>query len=242
MGIADNVINGQQLALTYVATTFANATNYLNKLADAAENAAAVTLGNATPIDDAAIKNKLMSLINGSFNGIPASVEQALWDRARERSNKTMNAAIVETGRRLSAAGWEQPIGDYAEAINQATQAAAFEASDNARQVAVTQANLIVENLRQALQLQIELVKAEASISVEQLRTNLMIAQNKFNYLMEAAKAGAQISAQEMASALSSLSFNSSISSSMSAHTSQSHSISHDGTDGDGPYLILPGF
>ena len=239
-GFSGVVIDGQTRAWEQADSSLKAAIAYLTSLENIAKWA--FTIPNAMDglgLNDADIRAQIAKLMTDYPHGISAAAEQQIWDKAREKVNGVMQSAITQASRALSAAGWEQPQGALAENISQATQAAALENSATARDLAIQQAQWEVENLRVMIDKEIQLVLAEGQITLQKLQINIETAKANLGYLIDAAKAGSQISTQLAASALSALSYNSSMSTGVSASTSQGHSISHDGSKGNGPFLDI---
>jgi len=99
---------------------------------------------------------KLLDYVSQNITGIDPTIEQQLFDRARERTNATTKATIINVSRRAAASGWDQPIGDQYDRIAQAEEQANAEAIAESRNVAITQANLIQQKFHQALGLALQ--------------------------------------------------------------------------------------
>lgn len=240
MGATQQVISGQDKAFDYANSALIKAQDYLDALYATAAAAAAQSPAevNGMGLADADLKAKILQFLDTDLAGFPAAVQQMKRDKVRERTSQVMRDTVRQISRRASAAGWEQPPGAMFASIAQAEQAAAMEVAAQTRELEIEEARLMIDNWRTMLNMEKELVIADSSITGEKVRLILSTMQSKFGYLMEAAKAGATISAQELASALSIMNVNASISSSSSMGLSSSINTSYDGGEGQGLFVI----
>lgn len=97
------------------------------------------------------VKERLQQMLAGG-TGLPAAVEQALFDRARNREDQVAYKAIDEATQAFSARGFELPPGALVKQINAARESAMLNASELAREILTKSAEWEIENLRQAVQ------------------------------------------------------------------------------------------
>ena len=98
-----------------------------------------------------ALNTRLLDYVDQNITGLDPTIEQQLWDRGRERTTGATDGQITQITRVFSALGWDQPIGDQIDAINQATQNQTSEDIAESRNIAITQANLIQQKFHTAL-------------------------------------------------------------------------------------------
>lgn len=97
-----------------------------------------------------ALKAKLVGRLEGG-TGLPEAVEQAIWDRARSRETNTARANEAEILRAAEALGYALPPGVLAAQLRQAQQAYYDKISGLSRDIAIKQAELEQENLKQTI-------------------------------------------------------------------------------------------
>lgn len=123
------------------------------------------------------VNEKLLGWINGLFStGIPANVEQAIWNRARERTNGEVKRLKNNVTRSWSAAGWSLPAPSMANALLMAEQEAVNKVVEESRSVAIAQAELEQKNLQFAFQTSLAL-ETQMMTTTNQLRQRLFEAQ-----------------------------------------------------------------
>lgn len=117
-----------------------------------------------------ALKSKLTDRLNGG-TGLPAAVEQAIWDRARSREAATAQANIDEIARNGEALGFRLPPGVVAAQTRQAQQDYYDKLSSFSRDVAIKQAELEQSNLKDTIAagMQLEGQLIDYSFKLEQL-------------------------------------------------------------------------
>lgn len=96
------------------------------------------------------IKARLQARINGG-TGLAPAVEQALWDRARDRETAMAMANKSEILRASGAMGFQLPSGVLAAQLREADQAYYGKLSDLSRDIANKQADLEQSNLKEAI-------------------------------------------------------------------------------------------
>lgn len=116
------------------------------------------------------LQAKLLERLNGG-TGLPAAVEQAIWDRARTRETQIAQANIDEVTRAGDALGYHLPAGAMAAQLRQAQQDYYDKLSSLSRDVAIKQAELEQENLKQTIAagMQLESQLIDYSYKIEQL-------------------------------------------------------------------------
>jgi hypothetical protein len=89
--------------------------------------------------------------------GLSAAVEQAIWDRSRDRETKIAQANVSEVMRKSESLGFVLPTGALSAQMREAEQAYYDKLSELSRDVSVKQAEMEQENLKQAITLGIQL-------------------------------------------------------------------------------------
>lgn len=97
-----------------------------------------------------ALKAKLLERTNGG-SGLTPAVEQAIWDRSRNRETKIALANEAEVMRTSEAMGFQLPTGVLAAQLRGAQQDYFDKLSGFSRDVAIKQADLEQENLKQTI-------------------------------------------------------------------------------------------
>ena len=100
------------------------------------------------------IKDQISALFEQRLKGgtgLAADVEQAIWDRARDRELSTALANEAEIMRQSEALGFNLPAGVLAAQLREAQQAYYDKLSTLSRDVAIKQAELEQENLKQTI-------------------------------------------------------------------------------------------
>lgn len=117
-----------------------------------------------------AIKGNLAGRINGG-TGLAPAVEQAIWDRARDRETRTAQANIDQVTRSSEALGFQLPSGVLAAQLRDAEQVYFEKLSDLSREIGIKQADLEQANLKDAIAqgLQLEAQLIDMSWKMEQL-------------------------------------------------------------------------
>lgn len=103
--------------------------------------------------------------------GLAPAVEQAIWDRSREREMRAAMAQVDEARRTMQSLGFVLPPGALAARIRSAQQDAADKISSHGRDVAIKQAELEQENLKTAIAQGIEMERSliDQAMRIEQL-------------------------------------------------------------------------
>ena len=116
------------------------------------------------------LKAVLMERMVGG-TGLPAAVEQALWDRARSRETQIALANEAEIMRGSEALGFQLPAGVLAVQLREAQQAYYDKLSGLSRDISIKQAELEQENLKQTIAsgMQLEGQLLDYSYKLEQL-------------------------------------------------------------------------
>ncbi len=116
------------------------------------------------------LKTLLDARLNGG-TGLPAAVEQALWDRARERETRTALANEAEVMRQREAAGFQLPSGVLAAQLRDAQKGYFDRLSELSRDISIKQADLEQQNLRETITagIQLESQLITYSYQMEQL-------------------------------------------------------------------------
>lgn len=133
------------------------------------------------------VKTNLASLMNGGL-GLPAEVEQALFDRARGRADVLAQKRVQEVSDDLAARGLVEPAGYLARRLDAARQDARLEQSTINSDITIESAKISVESVRfaltQAVALEIALLEQNGQINqraLEAAKVGADIAMNVFN-------------------------------------------------------------
>lgn len=106
-----------------------------------------------------ALLTQLTSLISSRLNGgtgLAPAVEKAIWDRGREREAKTLADGLAEVDR-MAALGYALPPGPWLDARIKLQTEFAAQSYGFSREVMIKQAELEQENLKQSLELAVNL-------------------------------------------------------------------------------------
>lgn len=113
------------------------------------------------------LQSTLSSRLAGG-TGLSASVETALWDRARERELAAAQAGIDQVMGEAESLGWDLPVGVLADGVRREQRAYYDKAAALSRDIAIKQAELEQSNLNTALapavQLEAALIDSEIKI------------------------------------------------------------------------------
>lgn len=117
-----------------------------------------------------ALKAKLLDRLN-SGTGLPAAVEQAIWDRARDRETKLALSNEAEIQRASEALGFALPSGVLAAQLREAQKNYYDKLSELSRDIAIKQAELEQANLKDTIAagMQLEGQLIDYSWKLEQL-------------------------------------------------------------------------
>ena len=146
--------------LTLSTISFAGVDLHEDWLTDL-QNMPAFTLVSPTPYSYAlgpeyasqlldALKDTLLARLSGG-TGLAPAVEQAIWDRARDRETKIAQANEDEISRASEAMGFQLPSGVLAAQLVEARQTYYDKLSELSRDIAIKQADLEQENLKQTI-------------------------------------------------------------------------------------------
>lgn len=97
------------------------------------------------------IKAQLSTMLTGT-TGLPVSVEQAFFDRARGRQDAIAIKAKQEVREEFAAKGWSIPPGAMAARLDEITQNAQNQSSNLNRDAYINAQNIAIENLRFSVQ------------------------------------------------------------------------------------------
>jgi hypothetical protein len=104
-----------------------------------------------------ATDNWICDRLTTGGTGLPASVEDALWQRSREREVLEAQRQIGEAIEGTAARGWGLPIGTLVDSVNRIQQDAANKASGHSRDVAIKRFETLIQNQRLAAELGVRL-------------------------------------------------------------------------------------
>lgn len=116
------------------------------------------------------LKSKLEARLQGG-TGLDPAIEQAIWDRARSRETVIAQANIDEVMRTGDALGFPLPAGVLAAQMRAAQKDYYDKLSGLSRDVAIKQAELEQENLKQSIDegMRLESMLIDYSVKIEQL-------------------------------------------------------------------------
>lgn len=123
-------------------------------------------------------------IVNGG-TGLPPAVEEALWNRGRDREYRAQADAIAEL-ERMEALGYAFPPGVYTNARIKITTEMGYTASTLSREIAIENAKLEQSNIQWAMQSAIQL---ESQL----IQYNNQVEQRLFESAKYATEAGVQI-------------------------------------------------
>ena len=126
------------------------------------------------PAYASALLDNLKAVLNERIKGgtgLNPAVEQAIWDRARSRETQTALANEAEVMRNSEALGFQLPSGVLAAQLREAQQNYYDKLSGLSRDVAIKQAELEQENLKQTIAqgMQLEGQLVDYSLKLEQM-------------------------------------------------------------------------
>lgn len=104
-----------------------------------------------------AMNSRLLDFVNGASTGLTPEVEQAIWNRGRDREAAQLQRAIDEAQRMFAARGFELPGGTLATMIQQAVQDSIGRDVSLSRDVMIKQAELEQSNFHFAFQTAMQL-------------------------------------------------------------------------------------
>lgn len=97
-----------------------------------------------------AVKARLYAFVNGESTGLEPDVENAIWDRARDREYQTARTGIDEISVGFAARGFTMPQGAMLTALSNAYQNLRNKVSGLSRDIMIKQAELEQENRKAA--------------------------------------------------------------------------------------------
>src|SRR5690606_27721049 len=103
-----------------------------------------------TPLMLDEIRQKVMSVFNGE-TGLPPAVEQALFERAREREIELGDRDVQQARDEWGARGWKHPPGQLNAATNRARSVASAKVSQLNRDQFIEHNKMKLEMLREAM-------------------------------------------------------------------------------------------
>lgn len=114
------------------------------------------------------IKSHLSSMLDGGL-GLPAEVEQALFDRGRSRADLLATKRVQERAEELAARGLVEPSAFLARRLDEARQEGRLETAGLNRDITIESAKISIENVKFALAqagaLEIALLQANGQIN-----------------------------------------------------------------------------
>jgi hypothetical protein len=111
-----------------------------------------------------AVTANLLERLAGGATGLPPSVEQAIWDRSRDREEASAKRLLVKIATEEANRGYQRPQGSYFAAMQNAYKEMQNKISEMNREIFIKQADMEQENLKFAV---------TSVISLEQVLTNV---------------------------------------------------------------------
>lgn len=105
-----------------------------------------------------AVQAALLDRVTNGGTGLNSDVEQALWDRARQREYKQTNDSVAELDR-METLGYSLPPGIWLDARLKLTTELNYNSDDLSREIMIAQAELEQKNVQQSLELATTLEK-----------------------------------------------------------------------------------
>lgn len=99
-----------------------------------------------------ALKGELLDRIQNGGTGLSPTIEQAIWDRARNREDINSTRSENEINVSQAAKGWSRPTGAHLAALDELAQETQNKNADLSREIAIQQAQLEQKNLEFAIQ------------------------------------------------------------------------------------------
>lgn len=99
-----------------------------------------------------ALKAELLDRIQNGGTGLHPDIEQAIWDRARNREDQNAIRSENQINVEQAAKGFTRPSGAHMAALDQLAQETQNKNADLSREIAIKQAELEQENIKFALQ------------------------------------------------------------------------------------------
>lgn len=146
-----------------------------------------------------ALKAKVQEMMAGGI-GLPESVEQGLYDRAREREDQASAKAVDEAFETFASRGFSMPPGMLAKQVNAAIEDNRLKAQGHNREVLIEAAKWRIENVRVALErgvaIEAALIQQHDSmmrLTFEAAKANSDAAVARFNLLVSAYDVAARV-------------------------------------------------
>lgn len=108
----------------------------------------------------AALTAELLDRIQNGGTGINATVEQAIWDRARNREDQNSVRSENQINIEQAAKGFSRPSGAHLAALDQLAQETQNKNADLSREIAIKQAEMEQQNIQFAIQTSLALEQA----------------------------------------------------------------------------------
>jgi hypothetical protein len=104
-----------------------------------------------------ALTNELMGRIQNGGTGLNPAIEQAIWDRARNREDQNAVRSENQVKVEQAAQGFSRPQGSHFAALDQLAQETQNKNADLSREIAIKQAELEQRNIEFAMQTSLSL-------------------------------------------------------------------------------------
>ncbi len=99
-----------------------------------------------------ALTSELLDRVQNGGTGLSPTIEQAIWDRARNREDQNSVRSTNQLSIEQAARGFSRPSGSYLAALDQLSQETQNKNADLSREIAIKQADLEQKNIEFALQ------------------------------------------------------------------------------------------
>ncbi len=161
------------------------------------------------------LKEHLQSMMDGGL-GLPAAIEQALFDRGRARSDLLANKRVQEVADTLAARGLVEPAPYLARRLDEARQEGRLEYAALNRDITIESAKISIENVKYALaqagSLEVALLQNNSQINqraldAAKIASDIQVAVfnalvTRFNLDVELFKADAEVFKQRIQAAI----------------------------------------
>ncbi len=104
-----------------------------------------------------AVYYELKDRVENGGTGLPVVIENAIWERAKNREDQENARTVEEIVSKNATRGFQRPPGSVTAAIDAANQASQSKIADLSREIAIKQAELEQSNIKHAIEQSIQL-------------------------------------------------------------------------------------
>jgi len=112
----------------------------------------------------------ICNTIQGQGTGIPVAVENQIWNRAREKELLDAARSRNQLTTQWASRGWSMPTGMLANQLLELNQETATRAALHAREIAIKQAEVVIETIRFAVQQGVQMRLGVVAALVDYMR------------------------------------------------------------------------